>query len=60
MEPYPRNAAEALLRLKTGNRRFMDEKPAHTHENASWRHQLAQEQKPFATVLGCSDSRVPP
>ncbi|MGZ8094852.1 MAG: carbonic anhydrase [Methylosarcina sp.] len=60
LEPYPGNAAEGLLRLKTGNRRFMDDKPRHTHENASWRHQLVQEQKPFATVLGCSDSRVPP
>jgi carbonic anhydrase len=59
-EPYPRNAAEALLRLQIGNGRFMDDKPIHTHENASWRHQLVQEQKPFATVLGCSDSRVPP
>jgi len=58
--PYPRNAAEGLLRLKTGNRRFMDDQPIHTHENASWRHQLVQEQKPFATILGCSDSRVPP
>lgn len=60
LEPYPRNAAEGLLRLKTGNRRFMDDQSIHTHENASWRHRLVQEQKPFATVLGCSDSRVPP
>jgi carbonic anhydrase len=60
VEPYPRTAAEALYRLKTGNRRFMDEKPIHTHENAPWRHHLVEEQKPFATVLGCSDSRVPP
>jgi carbonic anhydrase len=59
-ESYPRNAAEGLLRLKTGNRRFMDDKPIHTHENAAWRNQLVQDQKPFATVLGCSDSRVPP
>lgn len=60
LETFPRNAAEGLLRLKTGNRRFMDDKPIHTHENAPWRHQLLLEQKPFATVLGCSDSRVPP
>jgi carbonic anhydrase len=59
-ESFPRNAAEGLLRLKAGNRRFMDDRPIHTHENASWRHQLVQEQKPFATVFGCSDSRVPP
>jgi carbonic anhydrase len=60
LEPYPRNAAEGLLRLKIGNRRFMEDKSIHTHENASWRNLLVEEQKPFATVLGCSDSRVPP
>jgi carbonic anhydrase len=59
-DPYPRNADEGLLRLQTGNRRFMDEVPVHTHEDASWRHHLVERQKPFATVLGCSDSRVPP
>jgi carbonic anhydrase len=32
----------------------------HTHENASWRNMLVEGQKPFATILGCSDSRVPP
>lgn len=58
--PYPRNAAEGLSRLKIGNRRFMEDRPIHSHENASWRHHLVEEQKPFATVLGCSDSRVPP
>lgn len=60
LETYPRNAAEALLRLKTGNQRFMADKPFHSHENTSWRNLLVEGQKPFATVLGCSDSRVPP
>ena len=59
-EPYPRNASEALARLKNGNLRFMDDKPRHTHQSASWRSLLVESQKPFATVLGCSDSRVPP
>ncbi|MGZ8213247.1 MAG: carbonic anhydrase [Methylosarcina sp.] len=57
---FPSNAAEALLRLITGNQRFMQEKSIHTHETASWRSLLVKGQKPFATVLGCSDSRVPP
>jgi carbonic anhydrase len=60
MESYPRNADEALARLKNGNRRFMEDKSLHLHEKASWRSQLVESQKPFATVLGCSDSRVPP
>jgi carbonic anhydrase len=60
IEPYPPNADEGLMRLKSGNRRFMEGKPRHGHEEASWRNQLAESQKPFATILGCSDSRVPP
>lgn len=59
-EPYPRNADESLIRLKNGNRRFMDDKPSHAHETASWRSLLVERQKPFAAILGCSDSRVPP
>lgn len=59
-ELYPRNADEALARLQDGNQRFMDENPRHTHEKAAWRSHLVGSQKPFATVLGCSDSRVPP
>jgi carbonic anhydrase len=59
-EPYPGNADEALTRLKNGNQRFIDDKPRHRHEKASWRNLLVETQKPFATVVGCSDSRVPP
>jgi len=59
-EPYPSNANEALVRLINGNQRFIDDKPRHAHENASWRSLLVESQKPFATVVGCSDSRVPP
>ncbi|MFI3220817.1 MAG: carbonic anhydrase [Methylococcales bacterium] len=59
-EPYPSNAHEALVRLKNGNQRFVDDKPRHAHENPSWRSLLVESQKPFATVVGCSDSRVPP
>ncbi len=59
-EPYPSNPVEALARLKNGNQRFVDDKPLHAHENPSWRSLLVETQKPFATVVGCSDSRVPP
>ncbi len=58
--PYPRDANEALARLKQGNRRFMADTPYHIHEKSSWRSLLVETQKPFATVIGCSDSRVPP
>lgn len=59
-EPYPSDANAALARLKNGNQRFIDDKPRHIHEKASWRSLLVETQKPFATVVGCSDSRVPP
>ena len=45
--------------LKAGNVRFVEGKTRHAHEGADWRKQLVGTQKPFATVLGCSDSRVP-
>ncbi len=53
-------AAEALQRLKDGNRRFVER--VRNHEaalGASPRIALTQEQKPIAIVLGCSDARVP-
>jgi carbonic anhydrase len=53
-------AREALERLRQGNRRFVEDQPiaaaAATHRR---RAELAAGQAPFATVLGCSDSRVP-
>jgi carbonic anhydrase len=48
-----------VARLKEGNRRFVSGQSRHAHESASLRHQLVSGQHPFATVLGCSDSRVP-
>jgi carbonic anhydrase len=54
------SAGEALARLREGNRRFvsgvggLDALLSHTRRAA-----VAAEQRPFAIVLGCSDSRVP-
>jgi carbonic anhydrase len=59
-KPAPADAADALAHLKEGNLRFVQGRARHTHENASWRNMLVEGQKPFATILGCSDSRVPP
>jgi carbonic anhydrase len=56
----PEDAEKALARLKTGNRRFVSGKLRHAHEAASWRAHLKNAQHPFATILACSDSRVPP
>ncbi|MEM9081754.1 MAG: carbonic anhydrase [Verrucomicrobiota bacterium] len=55
------NAAEALQRLKEGNQRFQqNETLLFTKMQAELRAELAQAQTPFAIILGCADSRVPP
>ena len=55
------DAALALERLRTGNRRFVEERrgaqTAATGEHR--RRELTESQEPFAIILGCSDSRVP-
>ena len=51
---------QALARLKAGNERYRTSHVVHPHESAEWRHSLSKEQHPFATILSCSDSRVPP
>jgi carbonic anhydrase len=58
-EPLPQGAQEALDRLKAGNERFATGRMRRRHQGQAWRHGLEAEQHPFATVLGCSDSRVP-
>ena len=52
--------ADAMQRLRAGNERFVDQKQASDHRDASRRMELAGGQHPFAVVLGCADSRVPP
>ncbi|MGB5108034.1 MAG: carbonic anhydrase [Candidatus Zixiibacteriota bacterium] len=53
-------AREALERLKQGNLRFVADKPiADSLIDPARRLALTAGQEPFATILGCSDSRVP-
>ncbi|HID22608.1 MAG TPA: carbonic anhydrase [Planctomycetaceae bacterium] len=54
------SAEEALKRLEEGNARFVADTPQHPHEARPWRSRLEKGQQPFAVILGCSDSRVPP
>ena len=49
---------EALERLKAGNRRFAEGRPTQRFA-ADERQTSLGGQQPFATVIGCSDSRVP-
>ena len=53
-------ADEALVRLVDGNKRFVEMQLAHPDQDAGCRTALAKSQQPFAAILGCSDSRVPP
>jgi carbonic anhydrase len=50
----------ALTHLQEGNQRFVNAKMEHPGQDPDRRVQLAAYQQPFATILSCSDSRVPP
>ena len=52
------SAAAALAKLLAGNQRFVDGQPKHPNQDAHRRTQVANGQKPFALIFGCSDSRV--
>jgi carbonic anhydrase len=53
-------ADEALGRLVAGNQRFVAGRQAYPDQTPAHRLELAAGQHPFAAILGCADSRVPP
>ena len=56
----PASGAEAILRLKEGNERFVAGRSEHGNlDLARIRSTGENGQQPFATIIGCSDSRVP-
>lgn len=56
----PTTAAEALRELAAGNERWRTYRERHPNETSTVRQSLTSSQHPFAVVLGCIDSRVPP
>jgi carbonic anhydrase len=64
MGPSPENtrpsADEALARLMDGNRRFLRGEARTDVFRRETLADLAKDQRPYATILGCSDSRVAP
>ena len=52
--------AEAISRLKEGNGRYTSGNLQHPGQTTERRRELAKTQHPFATIVSCSDSRVPP
>jgi carbonic anhydrase len=53
-------AEQGLQKLIAGNQRFVRGQAKFPTVCKETLADLAREQKPFATILGCSDSRVPP
>ncbi|TXS41221.1 carbonic anhydrase [Streptomyces sp. uw30] len=56
----PGTPEEALRELAAGNRRWRTFRQQHPNESPTVRQSLTSGQHPFALVLGCIDSRVPP
>jgi carbonic anhydrase len=50
----------AIQILKEGNARFVSDRLEHPHSGILRRNEMAGGQHPFAAVVACSDSRVPP
>lgn len=54
------SADAALAKLKEGNLRFASSEVSQSKPTAARRAETAQEQHPFAIILGCADSRTAP
>lgn len=54
------NSKIALERLIAGNKRYSDNLFEHPNRSAETRQAVLEGQTPFATILGCSDSRASP
>jgi carbonic anhydrase len=59
-EPAVRDPDAALERLTEGNQRYVTNKRVNPNQTEARRIEVAREQQPFATILGCVDSRVSP
>jgi carbonic anhydrase len=56
----PTKADAAWAALRAGNRRWVAGRLSHPHQEPQRRAEVARDQDPFAVVLSCIDSRVPP
>ncbi len=51
---------QALQDLIEGNKRFAAMRQTHPNQDKARRDEVKTGQKPFAVIVGCSDSRIPP
>jgi carbonic anhydrase len=56
----PPSPKAALAKLMAGNERYIKGEGIHKVDESVRRVAIAEEQKPYAAILGCADSRVPP
>ena len=54
----PQSAREAWRVLVDGNQNFVHGSPAHPRQDVDVRRAIANQQRPFAALFGCSDSRL--
>lgn len=54
------DARAALIALRDGTARFVEERREHPRHGHARRRDVAPAQRPIAAVVSCSDSRVPP
>ena len=54
----PQTPTQAWAAMLEGNQRFVTDSPSHARQDSGLRQELAKEQKPFAALFGCSDSRL--
>lgn len=59
-EAAAREENGTLAALTAGNERFVIGEMTHFHQSVERRSEVAMGQKPFAVIVGCADSRVPP
>ncbi len=57
--PHPKTPAEALRTLQVGNKRYRQEK-LQLRDYSPVGERRAAEQKPFAAIITCADSRISP
>src|SRR5947208_15471281 len=59
-EEHPVNTPTPMNRLQSGNGRFVSGHPVHPDQTLDRIRDLKKSQNPFAVIVSCSDSRLPP